>query len=621
MLLALPAFGQTFDNTYPKGDRYKTLTWTTGETGDSDAIQSTDCASWKVSAVLPNGATANVYALEASDSAASSGVLRVAVTTTTTEPVTVNTGLPYLKVDVLTAPSSGTAKLFFYCQRESAAVEHPLAIVGDALTDASMSRIAQMKQPAVMEWNGAGDFHTYWFSTAAGGDVPADGSATGNGSFDMPFDETLLDDYCGKPGVICRVDGEGGDPAAVYALGATVTFALATCPPGLCSVVMPAGDSRPTITSSLTAAFDATASTSTTAWGAVIGIHCIATNGDCFATSSTDPSLPNMLWMNTSASVTGNASDNGYTVHRGGNAVALNSSALTASGSTNDNPAIAIVHGADAYFGNVSARTSANVATHDAVFIGNSSVAGVVRTMLDTGFVDRGPGATTGDAAIEINADSLASTETHAQLIHVGARADAGTTGQCIRVVISGSTDIGSLRMRGVSASGCADGILLPSGAVDAGARFDIVGSGYMADDVTDDCIGLDDADWATSLSIDISESLCDDDDSATVFTITGGTPATADTWTAFQTGVTSIATRLAAVTTGNLISNDAQVQWSNGTQVFPGLECQSINDCYQSADAAWSETLPVEIPEWVFDTTTPIKRRIGGGLNGNIGR
>lgn len=89
-----------------------------GDTEDSAHIDNV-CATWRVSFDLGGGsAAATIYGLTNSNDATTAGTALTNGTLTAASlaaPVVVSTSLPYIKVDVVTGPSSGTARVWMYC--------------------------------------------------------------------------------------------------------------------------------------------------------------------------------------------------------------------------------------------------------------------------------------------------------------------------------------------------------------------------------------------------------------------------------------------------------------------------------------------------------------------------
>lgn len=94
------------------------VSFVNGDTADSAAIDNT-CATWRVSFDLGGGsAAATIYGLTNSTDATSVGTALTGGTLTASSlaaPVVVSTALPYIKVDVVTGPSSGTARVWLFC--------------------------------------------------------------------------------------------------------------------------------------------------------------------------------------------------------------------------------------------------------------------------------------------------------------------------------------------------------------------------------------------------------------------------------------------------------------------------------------------------------------------------
>jgi hypothetical protein len=117
--IALPALAAVTTET---GPNRTTVSFVNGDTADSSAFVNA-CQQWQVSFDLGGGsAAATIYGM--ANPALATGASGTTVLTNGTltvaslaAPVTVSTALPYLKIDVVTGPSSGTASVFMYCVR------------------------------------------------------------------------------------------------------------------------------------------------------------------------------------------------------------------------------------------------------------------------------------------------------------------------------------------------------------------------------------------------------------------------------------------------------------------------------------------------------------------------
>lgn len=119
LLLAAPSLATVVTKRGLADDSW-VVEFVSGDTADSASINNT-CASWNVSFDLGGGsAAATIYGINApsvatgasGSTALTNGTLTVA---SLAAPVSVSTALPYLKVDVVSGPSSGTARVYLNC--------------------------------------------------------------------------------------------------------------------------------------------------------------------------------------------------------------------------------------------------------------------------------------------------------------------------------------------------------------------------------------------------------------------------------------------------------------------------------------------------------------------------
>lgn len=100
--------------------RTSRVSFTTGDTGSTAPIPNV-CSSWRASFVAGTGGVANVYALQSSTQAVTSGTLLTTFSSSAAEVTEIETAWPYIAVNIGTAPSGNTtATLYLYCVWEGA---------------------------------------------------------------------------------------------------------------------------------------------------------------------------------------------------------------------------------------------------------------------------------------------------------------------------------------------------------------------------------------------------------------------------------------------------------------------------------------------------------------------
>lgn len=124
---AAPQVADTSKVSEPGRARTLQITWTTGDSGDSTHIPNS-CSSWGASASLGAGADLDIYAIDDSGDAATSGTLLASFTASSAAVTKFETSYPFLKATIV-IPGTGTSRVWLYCMQESSA----------SVTDAAIS--------------------------------------------------------------------------------------------------------------------------------------------------------------------------------------------------------------------------------------------------------------------------------------------------------------------------------------------------------------------------------------------------------------------------------------------------------------------------------------------------
>lgn len=505
---------------------------------------------------------------------------------------------------------------------------NPFRIAGGAITEASLPLLRTATRVASTER--VGGYTTYFFSSGTGGLIPTTGSSGNPGTWEEPLDETSIDNYCGAPAVRCVLDGEPFSLGAIVNLNVTTTDCRDGEP---CTVIESVSPWHiATVTGTLQNIFLNLDTTGGGGWAVLQGLRCVNTNGDCFSNTAgpaNPPTPPNgkarTVLVNTSAVVTGNASDNCYTNHGAGYMVIFNGSCEIASGSTGDNPGFAPVHMSNTLAVGFTSVSNVTAASTDGNFIGSSdasaTAAMTMNVMVISGYFDRASTGADGDAAVEINSD--AADTINATFIRTAFR-NGTNTAECVRATVSGSGETVNAKFIQSTATGCNNGIELALLASDS--NFNLTTTAFSCDAVADNCVDLNDVDWITRASWTNSYMLYDSDDSADVFHVeTGANPNQAsedsDDLTGLQADLDakSPTFTMAADAATGVNSDDSFVQWQNSTQVWPQMQCVAGNDCWKAFDNAYTESLPFTLPAFIAGTQVSLVTL--NGTDGNIGR
>jgi hypothetical protein len=511
----------------------------------------------------------------------------------------------------------------------------PFSIEGGAITEEVLAAIKAGKYPFTFERTGG--FTTYYFSSDAGGSFPAGSSAAGTlGTPENPFDATLIDNYCGTVGVECVLDS-----GETFVFPGTTTQNLDTGPSDEACIIIRSSDAnRPAVlttagTAATTGPFFTISDSTGGCWTVFRDLIVVSDqadtdaasdndNMDVFSLNSNAGQVGKALILNSRIVLTGDASDNCWAPHQTGTMVIINGHCELTSSSTGANQGWAPNHGSINIAINVTVDDNSGSGTaHDSVHFASNDAGATAEYDMQVfwldGIIDRGTAAAN-DSVLEINSDA-ADTIT-ATLIRVGLTG-AGSGAGCLKFSLQTGEAV-SVTFDQTTFTACTDGVQVEDGNLAADSPLTLVGNAFVCDAVVDNCIDMADLSWTTALTMTLTGFLYDSDDSTDVFNIeTGGAAATeaSDTSADYQTDIDAVShSNTVSVNNSTVNSDDAQVQWSNGTTAFAQLNCNPINDCYEAYDTAYTRTLPTTIPAKV-GFGVPVSSVRLNGTDGNIGR